>query len=79
MREAWGREIEAGAPVDQLDWFVSPLTRTCQTFLDSWQGLYKPPEVWEVSRSEMRKTADCLSLGMSSGSGLRGEVIWSPP
>lgn len=29
---------------------MSPLTRTCQTFLDSWDGLYhKRPQVWEVS------------------------------
>ncbi|BEI85008.1 hypothetical protein CcaverHIS002_0504090 [Cutaneotrichosporon cavernicola] len=47
VRRAWGREVDAGAPIDEMTWFVSPLTRTCQTFLDSWEGLYSCPEVWE--------------------------------
>ncbi|CAK9781552.1 phosphoglycerate mutase-like protein [Cutaneotrichosporon oleaginosum] len=47
VRRTWGREVEAGAPVDEMTWFVSPLTRTCQTFLNSWEGLYRSPQIWE--------------------------------
>lgn len=46
---AWKREAAAGAPVDKLRFFTSPLQRTCQTMLNSWGDMLKSPETWEVS------------------------------
>lgn len=53
VQAAWRRELEHGAPIqpDEIKWFVSPLTRTCQTMLNSWGDLLKgTPETWEVGR-----------------------------
>ena len=50
IHRAWRREAPLGAPIDpsEMRWFVSPLTRTGQTMLESWGELLKgTPEVWE--------------------------------
>lgn len=46
---AWKREAAAGAPVDKIRFFTSPLQRTCQTMINSWGDMLGPPETWEVS------------------------------
>ncbi|KAL1406365.1 putative phosphoglycerate mutase pmu1 [Vanrija albida] len=53
IQAAWRRELPHGAPInpDEIHWFVSPLTRTCQTMLNSWGDLLKgTPETWEDFR-----------------------------
>ncbi|EJT46043.1 hypothetical protein A1Q1_05425 [Trichosporon asahii var. asahii CBS 2479] len=47
---AWKREAAAGAPVDKIRFFTSPLQRTCQTMINSWGDMLGPPETWEDFR-----------------------------
>ena len=52
---AWKREAAAGAPVDKIRFFTSPLQRTCQTMINSWGDMLGPPETWEVSPTPSRR------------------------
>ncbi|RXK38098.1 phosphoglycerate mutase [Tremella mesenterica] len=49
IQKAWKREKPLGAPVshEEMRWYVSPLTRTGQTMIESWGDLLGVPEVWE--------------------------------
>lgn len=51
---AWAREAAAGAPIDKLRFFTSPLQRTCQTMQNTWGDRLGPPETWEVGLACLR-------------------------
>lgn len=65
--EAWKREAAAGAPIDKIRFFTSPLQRTCQTMINSWGDMLGPPETWEVS-SRRRAQRGVAQRVMAQGS-----------